>query len=63
MKTHDKHRFELSIELNLELTNIGLHLNSGCEIVGVMQTLQGHHIVRFDVYTTQTSEGFFATHH
>jgi len=57
MKTHDKHRFQLSIELNLELTCIGLHLNSGCEIVGVVQTLRGHHIVGFNVYTTQTSGG------
>jgi len=30
IKTYDKHRFEISIELNLELTNIGLHLNGGC---------------------------------
>jgi len=59
MKTYDKHRFELSIELNLELTNIGLHLNGGCEIVRVVQTLRGHHIVGFNVYTTQTSGGFF----
>jgi len=59
MKTHDKHRFVLSIELNLELTNIGLHLNGGCEIVGVVQTLRGHSIVGFNVYTTQTSGGFF----
>ena len=35
MKTHDKHQFELSMELHLELTNLGLHLNGGCEIVGV----------------------------
>jgi len=59
MKTHDKHRFELSIELNLELTNIGLHLNGGCAIVGVVQTLRGHHIVGFNVYTPQTSGVFF----
>jgi len=59
MKKLDKQRFELSIDLNLELTNIGLHLNGGCEIVGVVQTLQGHHIVGFNVYTTQTSGGFF----
>jgi len=59
MKTHDKYRFELSIELNLELTNIGLQLNSGCEIVEVVQTLRGYHIVGFNVYTTQTSGGFF----
>jgi len=59
MKTHDKHRFELSIELNLDLTNIGLHLNGGCEIVGDVQTLRGHHIIWFNVYTTQTSGGVF----
>jgi len=59
MKTHDKHRFELYIELNLELTNIGLHLNGGCEIIGVVQTLRGYHIVGFNVYTTETSGGFF----
>jgi len=59
MNTHDKHLFELSIELNLELTNIGLHLNGGCDIVGVVQTLRVHHIVGFNVYTTQTSVGFF----
>jgi len=59
MKTHDKHRFELSIELNLELRNISLHLNGGCKIVGVVQTLRGHHIVGFNVYTTQMSGGFF----
>jgi len=59
IKTHDKQPFELSIELNLELTQIGLHLNGVCEIVGVMQTLRGHHIVGFNVYTTQMSRGFF----
>jgi len=59
MKTHDKHRFELSIELNLALTNMGLHLNGGCEIVGVVQTLRGHHIVGFNVYTTPRSGVFF----
>jgi len=59
MKTHDQHRFELLIELNLELTKIGFHLNGACEIVGVVQTRRGHHIVGFNVYTTQTSGGFF----
>ena len=58
IKTHDKHRFELSIELRLDLTNIGLHLNVGGDMVGVVQTLRGHHIVEFNVYTTQAS-GFF----
>jgi len=59
MKKHDKHRFQLSIQLNLELTNLGVHLNGGCEIVRVVQTLRGHHIVGFNVYTTQTSGVFF----
>ena len=49
MKTHDKHPFEISIELNLELTKLGLHWNGGCEIIRVVQTLQGDHIVGFNV--------------
>ena len=49
IKTYDKHRYELSIELNFELENSGLFLNGRCEIVGVVQTLRGYHIVGFNI--------------
>jgi len=62
IKTHNNHLFELCIELNLELTNIGLHLHRGCEIVGVVQTRRDHHIVGFNLYTTQMSGGLFLRH-
>jgi len=48
IKTYDKHWFELTIERNLVLTNLGLHLNGGCEILGVVQNLRDYHIVGFN---------------